>query len=262
MKFMVIPRNQIKVEGYHLRFKSGAMNIDELVESIREHGLISPLAVSKKKDHYLVIAGERRLQALDKLKWKEVPCVILNVPGEDERLFMGIAENSERMEISPLERAMAFKEEVDTYGHTHEYVANKIGRNRSYVTNHTRLLDRLHPKLLRYLHKGEINFGQAEALMKLDDKEEQLRIADLTIEKSYTVRDVRLAVDQARPAEELTGEEIELNEVEKDIRKEFGEDWRILVNIIQGKKLETIQLKFGSRGEIKSLAGRLMKAVS
>ncbi len=262
MRFEAIPREKIKVEGYRLRFKSGMMEIDELVESIKGHGLICPLAVSKEGEHYLLIAGERRLQALDKLKWKEIPSVILNAPGEDERLFMGIAENTERLEISPLERAMAFKEEVDTYGHTHEYVAEKIGRNRSYVTNHTRLLDRLHPKVLRYLHDGELNFGQAEALMKLDDKEEQLRIADLTIKKNYTVRDVRLAVDQARPEEELTDVEIELNEVERDVKKEFGDDWRIVVNIIQGKKLETIQLKFGNRNEAKILTKRLLKAVS
>jgi len=261
MKFMLIPRDKIKVEGYRLRFKSGVMEIEELTESIREHGLICPLAVSEEGGRYHLIAGERRLQALDKLKEREIPCIILNAPGEDGRLFLGIAENSMRMELSPLERAMAFREEIETFKHTQEDVAKKIGRHRSYVANHVRLLDRLHPQVLKYLHKGRINFGQAEALMEMDDQKKQLKIAEQAADEGYTVKDVRLAVDQARPETELTDQEKELNAVERDIKSEFGKDWRVTVNVIQGKKLETVLLKFGSRAEIKELAKRLASAV-
>jgi len=110
--------------------------------------------------------------------------------------------------------------------------------------------------------RDKIMFGHAQVLMRLDDQEKQLEIAEMAIKDGLTVKQTAIEVDLARPEEELTDLEKELNDVERDIVSEFGDDWRVTVDILQGKKLETVLLKFGSRDEIAELAKRLLKAVS
>ena len=262
MKFQIIPRDEIEVAGYRLRFASGEEDIEDLAHSIEVNGLICPLAVESRGKGYRLIAGERRLAALDELGWKEVPCVVLNVRGDVYDLVMGMAENMDRVDLSPWERALGLEELVTTYSLTEEEVGRRLNRSPSYVSHHRRLLRKIHPKIRKYLHNGNITFGHAQILMRLEDQKKQLEIAEMAINDGLTVKQTALEVDQARPKEELTDKEKELNAVERDISAEFGDDWRVTVDILQGKQLETVLLKFGSRKEIADLAKRLLKSVS
>ena len=261
IKIQLIPRDQSRGAGYRMRFASGEEDIEDLAHSIEVNGLICPLAVAKRGKGYGLIAGERRLAALDELGWKDIPCVVLNVTGEVYDLVMGMAENMDRVDLSPWERALGLEELVKVYGMSEEDVGRRLNRSQSYVSHHRRLLRKVHPKIRKYLHKGDITFGHAQVLMKLDDQEKQLEIADMAINDGLTVKQTALEVDQARPREELTDKEKELNEVERNIRSEFGDDWRVTVDILQGKQLETVLLKFGTRREITELVNRLLKAV-
>ncbi len=261
MRYQVIPRSKIKVTGYRLRFKSGREDIDDLATSIERNGLICPLAVSRQGNNFSLVAGERRLSACEKLGMKEIPCVILDEGGKAEALIKGIVENIERLDLSPLERAKGFEEAIAVYGETEEEIAGKIGRSQSYVSHHLRLLKRLHPAILQYLHKAELTFGHAQTLMTLDDREKQLEIAEKVVKDDLTVQDTWVLVDLARPTKDLTDREKALNEIERDIIKEFKKEWRRKINIKQGKKEETVTIRFASRGELLGLAKRIIKAL-
>ena len=262
MQFQLISREKIKAAGYRLRFASGEENIEDLAHSIEVNGLICPLAVAKRRKAYRLIAGERRLAALDALGWKEIPCVVLNVKGDVNDLVTGMAENMDRVDLSPWERALGLEELVTVYGLPEEEVGRRLNRSRTYVSHYRRLLRKVHPEILKYLHEGKIMFGHAQVLMRLDDQEKQLEIAEMAIKDGLTVKQTAIEVDLARPEEELTDLEKELNDVERAIVSEFVDDWRVIVDILQGKKLETVLLKFGSREELEELVDRIKKALS
>ncbi len=127
MKLLMIDRDKIKVEGYRLRFKSGRMDIGEMVKSIKIHGLLCPIVVSKKGDHFKLIAGERRLAAMDQLGWKKIPAIEKESEGGADILIMGLVENIVRLNLSPLERAMAMQEIIENYRYTQEQLAEELG---------------------------------------------------------------------------------------------------------------------------------------
>lgn len=261
MKYQEIPRDKIIVEGYRLRFQSGIEEIDELAHSIEVNGLICPVPVTRTGDNFRLIAGYRRLRAMDKLGWKKIPTVIFAEEGEADILVKGVVENLIRLDLSPLERAKAFQEIVEKYGYTQEMLAGKLGRRKAYISQHIRLLDKVHPKVLQYLHKGNITFGHARALLRLKDQKKQLEIAEMIIEKELNVKDTELVVDQARPGEELTDREKNLNAMENDIRKAVGPKWWQGITIRQGKKRERLIINFSQRPGLKEMLHRIADAL-
>lgn len=259
MKLLMIPREKIKVEGYRLRFQSGLMEIEDLVHSIGEHGLLCPVTVTRRGDEYLLVAGERRLYAMDKLGRKEIPAIDSKDQGGADILVKGLVENMVRLDLSPLERALAIKEIIEAYGYTHERVADLLEIDRTTVTHYLRLLEKLHPQVLKYVHEWKITFGHARVLMRLDDRKKQLELANRIIKDELTVKDTEILVDLARPESELTDTEKELNQIERVFIKNLGPDFRKKVNIRQGKKYETMTVKYSNWDEVEELLGRLFE---
>ena len=208
-----------------------------------------------------MLAGFRRLRALDKLGWKEIPCAILDVKGDRDALIKGIVESIERLDLSPLERARGFDELIDNYGSTQSEIADKTGRSQGYISQHIRLLKNLNPKVLRYLHDGKITFGHARALIRLEDQEKQLEIADRIIAEQLNVKEAELVVDLARPERELTDREKELNTIERDVMKKLSKEWRTRIIIRQGRKREKILINFSDRSELKEMLSRIVAAL-
>jgi ParB family chromosome partitioning protein len=261
MRFRILPLKEISTKGYQVRFESGRENIEDLIESIRENGLICPLTVSKRENKYYLISGNRRLKAIKKLGWKELPCAILEEIGDEDLLIKSIVENIERLNLTPLERAKGFQELRDAYKIKEEEIAKKTGRTQSDISNHLRLLKRLHHKVLEYLHKGKITFGHAKVLMGLEDKNKQLSLAKEVIKRGLSVEDTMVLVDLARPGEELTEREKELNAIERDIMRHLRKEWKKKINIRTGKKEEKLLVSFSSRKELKGLLSRLSQAL-
>ena len=261
MKFLLIDRNKIRVEGYRLRFKSGRREVETLAESIRKHGLLCPIIVTGEGDGYRLIAGERRLAALDRLGWTKIPALDLESPGEADILIKGLVENLIRLNLSPIEKAMGMKELVETHDYRQEDLADKLGIDQSTVSHYLRMLDILHPRVREYVHESEITFGHAKVLMRLKDRETQLRIAERVIEEGLTISQTALIVDQARPPEELTDREKRLNRIEEVIRKTVGEKWWRGVSIRQGKKKEQIRIDFSEENELKEICRKIAEAL-
>ncbi len=203
MHFKILPLKDISTKGYQVRFESGQENIDDLAESIETNGLICPPTVSKKGDKYYLISGNRRFKAIKELGWKELPCAVLEEMGNKDLLVKSIVENMERLDLTPLERAEGFKELKATYHATEEEIAQKTGRSRSNISDHLRLLNKLHHKVIGHLHKGKITFGHAKVLMMLEDRNEQLSITRKIISRDLSVKDTALLVKLAMRQEAL-----------------------------------------------------------
>lgn len=146
--------------------------LNELSESIKEHGLIQPIVVRPDSmGGYVIIAGERRWRASRMAELKEVPVVIKDVT-ETEADYLSLVENLQREDLNPLEEAKGYKALMDSYGLTQAEVAQKVSKSRSAVANFLRILS-LPEKMLDALSEGKISYGQARTLLSADNEEKR-----------------------------------------------------------------------------------------
>lgn len=166
-------------------------NIDDLVESIREHGILQPLIVTQSKTGYQLIAGERRLRASKKLGLAKVPAIIRRA-SEQQKLELAIVENVQRTDLNPMERAFGYKKLMDEFQLRQEDVAQKVGQKRSTVANTLRLLT-LPEDIIQYVREGRITEGHAKVLLSLDTEDLQRQLLKKILLHSLSVRDSETA---------------------------------------------------------------------
>jgi ParB family chromosome partitioning protein len=160
--------------------------LQELVDSIRQHGIIQPLLVRKAGDDYELIAGERRWRAAQELGLAQVP-VIVRVASDLEVLEISLIENLQRADLNPIEEAQGYARLASEFGLRQEDIATKVGRSRAAVANAMRLLD-LHPQIQVWLTQELLSVGHAKVLLGLKIPEEQLLVAQTVLRRSATVR--------------------------------------------------------------------------
>jgi ParB family chromosome partitioning protein len=168
----------------------------ELAESIRQHGVIQPLVVTRDSDGgYRLVAGERRLQAARLAGLETVPVVIREV-ADDELLELALVENIQRADLNAIEEALAYRRLVEEYGLTQEEAAQRVGKNRTTVANALRLLQ-LEQEIRRSLVGGEITEGHARALLGLPEGPERTAAWQETVKKQLSVRETEALVRRA-----------------------------------------------------------------
>ncbi|MFH1957225.1 MAG: ParB/RepB/Spo0J family partition protein, partial [bacterium] len=253
MQLKKVRVNDIITAKYQMRFNTAKKDIDSLVRSIRMNGLLCPPSATSKGSKYILAFGHRRLEAVKKLNWKELTIIVLDGMNEKDLVVKTLVENIEKVNLTPLEKAKAYQNMIEELDITQQELAQRCGRSQSEIANHIRLLNRLNHYILDYLQKGRISFGHAMILMILEDKNKQLEICREVIEKELSIRDTSLLVDRARPRDELTDKEKELNKIESDIMRGFKSEWRSRINIRQGKKEEKLVVSFKDREELKDL---------
>ena len=167
-----------------LTFDVEALN--ELANSIREHGIIQPLVVRKLQDKYEIIAGERRYRAASSIGMKKVPCIVMNL-NDNESAEVAVIENIQRKEMTPLEEAKSYKKILDMGYLTQDELAKKMGKSQSNIANKLRLLN-LDDIVQEAILNGKISERHARSLLKIESKQEQRNILNEIIEKRLTVR--------------------------------------------------------------------------
>jgi ParB family chromosome partitioning protein len=160
--------------------------LNELVESIRQHGIIQPLVVREVGGRHELIAGERRWRAAQEAGLAQVP-VIIRVATDLEVLEISLIENLQRADLNPIEEAQAYARLADEFGMRQEDIAQKVGRSRAAVANSMRLLD-LHQQVQAWLTQALLSVGHAKVLLALKEPEEQLLVAETVLRRSATVR--------------------------------------------------------------------------
>lgn len=172
------------------RFDDARLN--ELAQSIKNNGVVQPLLVRRNGSRYELVAGERRWRAAQIAGLRRVPVVVRDIPDE-KMLELALIENIQRQELNPIEEAHAYKKLIDTLGLTQDLLAQRIGRDRSFIANHIRLL-RLPETVQQMVEEDKISMGHARALLGVDDVIIQERIAYRIIEQALSVRETERAM--------------------------------------------------------------------
>lgn len=166
--------------------------LQDLTDSIREHGIIQPLIVRLVDGKHELIAGERRWRASQQLGLTQAP-VIVRQASDLEVLELSLIENLQRADLNPIEEAQAYSRLANEFGMTQESIAQKVGRSRAAVANSMRLLD-LHPQVQSWVTQGLLSVGHAKVLLGLKAHDEQLAIAETVLRRSSPVRDAERMV--------------------------------------------------------------------
>lgn len=166
--------------------------LNELADSIRTYGMISPIVVKKRGALFEIVAGERRWRAARIAGLKEIPVVIKEVDEKTSR-ELSIIENIQRDDLNAVEEARAYQSLIEEYGLTQEEVAARVAKNRSTITNSLRLL-KLEPEILQLLQDGKITQGHARALLAVEDTELRKKIAEKCTKENLSVREIETLV--------------------------------------------------------------------
>lgn len=208
--------------------------LDELAQSIRSNGVVQPILVRRRGAHYQLIAGERRWRAAQRAGLQRVPAVVREVP-DDKLLELALIENIQRQELNAIEEAHAYKRLIETLGLTQETVAQRVGRDRSFITNYLRLL-RLPDDIQHLVEEEKLTTGHARALLGIDDHDIQRKIARNIIEQSLSVRETERAIKRiiagANPALATVPspqrDDANVKAAETKLRRRFGTQVKVI----------------------------------
>jgi ParB family chromosome partitioning protein len=237
--------------------------LDELARSISANGVVQPILLRRKGSRFELIAGERRWRAAQRAGLTKVPAVLRNF-SDDKVLEIAIIENIQREDLNPIEEARAYKKLIDTLGLTQEMVADRVGRDRSYITNYLRLL-RLPEDLQELLQVSRLSTGHARTLLGVEDVDAQRRIARKIIDQDLSVRAterlVRLMSQAGRRSAKTSRKaqpaDANVRAAESKLRRHFGTQ----VRIVQSKGVDSgkIELEFYNQGDLDRLYSLLMQ---
>lgn len=176
-------------------------SLQELSDSIKQVGLIQPILVQDRKDHYEIIAGERRWRAAKMAGLKEVPVIIRNY-SEQEIMEISLIENIQREDLNPIEEAQAYKRLLEEFNLKQDEVAERVSKSRTAVTNSMRLL-KLGEKVQQMVIDEMISTGHARALLAVEDQEEQYELAQKIFDEKLSVREVEKLVKNLHKPEKV-----------------------------------------------------------
>ena len=229
--------------------------LQELCDSIKEHGVLQPILVVKDENGYTIIAGERRWRAAKKAGLKNIPAIIKDYT-DTKKKQVALIENIQREDLNIVEVAKAIKELMDIDGYSQTEVAKITGKNISTISNMMRLL-KLQDKILDYLLEGKLVEGQARALLAVEDKDKQLEIAEKIIKNRLTVRDVEKLIYGAeeynRKPTKKQPKTVYYNNLEEKLKDYFG----YKVKIDSNKKHQKLIIEYNDNDGLESLLNRL-----
>jgi len=231
------------------------VKLEELARSISANGVVQPLLVRRKGSRYELIAGERRWRAARLAGLTKIPAVLRNVP-DDKVLELALIENIQREDLNPIEEARAYKKLIEALGLTQEIVAERVGRDRSYITNYLRLL-KLPDDLQELLQVGRLSTGHARALLAAEHVDVQRRLARKIIEQDLSVRATERLVRQtvevraARAKNKPKESDANIRAAESKLRRKFGTQVRIIES--GGEGVGKIELEFYDQADLDRL---------
>ena len=237
--------------------------LQALADSIAIHDVIQPIVVrdlgfngAMFEDSYEIIAGERRWRAAKMAGLSDIPAVIIT--GDDLKVAqVSLIENMQRMDLNSIEEAMAYKVLLDKYSMTQEELSRQVGKSRSAIANTLRLLE-LPDDLQSMVRDGKLSMGHARALLPLQYVEDMIRLAEKTMEKELSVREVErmvraiLNAENAEEAEE-TSEQVQRRVYMRDLEQRAMTQLGRKVRILQGGKKKTVELTFEDDEDLEAL---------
>lgn len=231
--------------------------LEELSQSIKQHGVIQPIIVVPKGDKFIIVAGERRYKACILAGLKTIPVVIKGYSAKEVK-EIALIENLQREDLNPVETGFALKQLIENYHLSQEEVAEKLGKSRSVITNYLRIL-RLEPEVLSMVERGKLSFAHAKSIVSIQDRSLQIKLAKKACDDKLSSREVENMV-----AAILNPEKV------KKQKEEIGLEIRNLVNSMQyifGTKVSVmgsdrrgrIYIDYFNQDDLDRIAGLIMK---
>jgi len=215
--------SEISVNPYQPRRKFSDAHINELVESIKNYGIIQPLIVTKKEDGgYELIAGERRWRSAKKLELKTVP-VIVRDADKQEKLELALIENIQRENLNPIETAISYRKLVDEFNLTQEELAGRVSKSRSSVANSLRLLN-LPEEIQNALSHGRISEGHGKIILGLENEVQQMALFRKIIHEGMSVSDTSFESNVTKVNKPKKEKEVNFKDRDRElvVREFFG----------------------------------------
>ncbi len=237
--------------------------LEELADSIKAHGIISPIIVQDRKTYYEIIAGERRWRAAMKAGLKEIPVIIKNYT-EQEIMEISLIENIQREDLNPIEEALAYKKLLEEFNLKQDEVAEKVSKSRTAVTNSMRLL-KLSDDVQQMIIDEMISTGHARALISIEDPAEQYQIAQKIFDEKLSVRDVEKlvkAMGKTKPVKRNKPVDKSLEAVYQDITEQLKQKLNTKVVITPSNKTQgagKIEIEFYSHEDLEKLMDLINK---
>ncbi len=234
-------------------------SLQELAESIKQYGVVQPLIVQKKENHYELIAGERRWRAARICGLKQVPVIVKNYT-DKEILEIALIENIQREDLNPIEEAHAYQRLISEYGMKQDEVAERVAKSRVAVTNSIRLL-KLGDNVQQMLVEELISSGHARALLSITDKEKQSELATKVLDEKLSVRETEKLVKSTLNGKDK--EKKKKNEVEDLVYKDLEEKVKSVLGtkvkiVRKNKNKGTISLEYYSDDDLERIIELLL----
>src|SRR5438874_4141337 len=239
--------------------------LQELIDSIRQHGIIQPLIVRQMGARFELIAGERRWRAAQEIGLAQVP-VIIRSASDMEVLELSLIENLQRADLNPIEEAQGYSRLANEFGMRQEDIALKVGRSRAAVANAMRLLD-LHPQVQIWLAQSLISVGHAKVLLALKAPDEQLLAAETVLRRNATVRSTerlvarQLGLGRSRRRQRAAGQAITLAAIE-DLQNRLQQHLATHVTVHHGEKRGRIEIEYYGNDDLQRIVTALGLAPS
>jgi ParB family chromosome partitioning protein len=230
----------------------------ELVQSVKEHGIIQPIVVRQAVRGYEIVAGERRWRAAQEAGLDKVPVVVRDFTDEQMN-EIALIENLQREDLNPIEVAEAYQSLMEKFHMTQDVLAKKVGQSRSHVANTLRLLN-LPGEIREHVSRGTLSMGHARALLGLNDKKLQIQLAEKTIDEELSVREVEHMVNRLQhlaQREAAPKKPVKENPILKQYEEEFRFRLGTGVKIHQGKKRGKIEIDYFSQDDLERILGLL-----
>jgi ParB family chromosome partitioning protein len=251
--------NKIQANPYQPRMHIEPEELIEIADSIREHGVIQPLIITKDKDsdRYFLIAGERRLRASQLAGMKTVP-VLLKDSSPQEMLELAIIENVQRKDLNPLEEAYAFKQMQDEFGISQDIIAKKMGLSRVAITNKIRLLN-IPDEVKEEVLNEKLSEGHARALLGIKDRVSLIAAADLVIKRGMSVRETEALVRKINYGKGSTTRNWKKTDSITDkFSTQLSQKLGYTAHISKMTKGGKVVIRYNTQSELEDLMGKLL----
>ncbi|HET7712174.1 MAG TPA: ParB/RepB/Spo0J family partition protein [Thermoanaerobaculia bacterium] len=238
---------EISPNPYQPRKTFNEASIDELARSVREHGIVQPLVVTRAGDRYKLIAGERRFRAAIKAGLRTVPVVIKEMMKEGDALQIALIENIQREDLNPIEEAGAYHQLHQEFGLTQEEISRRVGKERSTVANFLRLL-KLPDSVKKLLAGGQLSMGHARALLAVESAKKQEQLADRVVKRNLSVRQTEMLAAERSPKGEK--KEKQKDVFTRDAEERLTRTLRTKVEIDRKRRGGVIHIRFASEDDL------------
>ncbi|MDD5254472.1 MAG: ParB/RepB/Spo0J family partition protein [Candidatus Omnitrophica bacterium] len=255
-RILFAPIDEVRPNPLQPRENFDPLAMEELIQSVREKGVIQPVLVRRQGAHFEIIAGERRYRAAKSLNLKEIPVIVKNVEDRDS-LELSLIENIQRQELNAIEEARAYQYLISKFNVTQEELSDILGKARATVANILRLLN-LPKEVQDEIKNGRLSFAHGRGLLEIEDANLQRRIAQEIISKSLSVRELESILKNRR----LRGPKRKAQQANREayvlaLEEALQHALATKVRINKQKKRGSILIEFYSQQDLERIAEKI-----